>query len=101
LFPCASLDSPFFAACQTIAISPPVVVLHIDCKNATVEQVEHVDTTIQMPINAGAAEAALHGFVGWFDVTFTGPAGLAGHQVLSREPGAGCLHFLIKNRHGN
>jgi hypothetical protein len=63
----------------------------IDCKTATVEMVEHVDTTFKLTIDGPAATASgavpVYGFCSWFDVMFTGKAGLAGHTVtLSTAP---------------
>ena len=49
----------------------------------TPDEVEHVNSAFEMPVEAGVPpDAPVHGFVGWFDVTFTGRAGLEGHKVV-------------------
>jgi hypothetical protein len=75
-------------------VSEPVCVLEIDCKTATAEEVEHVDTTFKLRVNNPPGRpldadgtVPIHGFAAWFDVMFAGPQGLAGPTVtLSTAP---------------
>jgi hypothetical protein len=53
--------------------------------------VEHVDTAFKIQIDGSAGTESgvvpVYGFCSWFDVMFTGKAGLAGHTVtLSTAP---------------
>ena len=81
---------PYVENCEPKAVcgAKPVVILDIDCKTATADMVEHVDTDFAMTMEGCAQQSAagavpVYGFCSWFDVMFTGPAGLAGKTVRS------------------
>ena len=81
---------PYVENCEPKAVcgAKPVVILDIDCKTATADMVEHVDTDFAMTMESCAQQTAagavpVYGFCSWFDVMFTGPAGLAGKTVRS------------------
>ena len=81
---------PYVENCEPKAVcgAKPVVILDIDCKTATADMVEHVDTDFAMTMEGCAQQTAagavpVYGFCSWFDVMFTGPAGLAGKTVRS------------------
>ena len=82
---------PYVENCEPKAVcgAKPVVILDIDCKTATADMVEHVDTDFAMTMEGCAQQTAagavpVYGFCSWFDVMFTGPAGLAGKTVRSQ-----------------
>ena len=84
---------PYVENCEPKAVcgAKPVVILDIDCKTATADMVEHVDTDFAMTMESCAQQSAagavpVYGFCAWFDVMFTGPAGLAGKTVRSPFP---------------
>jgi type I protein arginine methyltransferase len=83
---------PYVEALEPTAIrvSAPVCVLDIDCKTATADEVEHVDSAFKLNIAAPAGQlpgpggtVPVHGFASWFDCMFTGHGGLAGPATVT------------------
>ena len=78
---------------KAVRVSKAVCVLNIDCKTATPEEVEQVDSAFVLKISSpdgmvGAGDKVpVHGFAAWFDCMFTGHSGLDGPTItLSTAP---------------